>query len=323
MGRTAPGTKLALQDFFLVNRKTKQFARESQVKYERKITNELVSNPKLFHSYLRRKKVGCPSVGPLKLDDGSLSDDPLVMADKFALAFAEVFDVSIVNHSPAPHQTSICHMPPINLQLQDVITILRSLDDNTSAGGDGIHPCLLKSCALQMAYPLYYICLLSLKESSLPVEWTHSNVVPIFKKGSRLCPLNYRPVSVTSVPCKILERHIVKSVTDFLESNMILSEHQYGFRAGRSTMDQLLLVYNDISQWLDEGSMVDLILFDFSKAFDLVSHQILLDKLDLLGFDKSLIAWIEIFLTRRTMSVSIKGKVSSSLKKSSPTLALF
>ena len=77
-------------------------------------------------------------------------------------------------------------------------------------------------------------------------------------------------------------------------------------------MDQLVLVYNDISLWIDEGSMVNLVLFDFSKAFDLVSHPILLNKLHLLGFDSSLISWIEIFLTRRTMSVSIKGSVSAS-----------
>ena len=205
-------------------------------------------------------------------------------------------------------------MLPPALQLQDVLSLLKSLDSNSAAGADGIHPCLLKSCASQLAYPLYRIFLLSLSEGALPVEWTHSCVVPIFKKGSRFCPLNYRPVSITSVPCKVLERHLVKQLTIFLESNAIISDHQFGFRSGRSTMDQLLLVYNDISAWVDEGCIVDLILFDFAKAFDLVSHAILLDKLNLIGIDRSLISWIEVFLTRRTMSVSIKGEVSKALK---------
>ena len=77
-------------------------------------------------------------------------------------------------------------------------------------------------------------------------------------------------------------------------------------------MDQLLLVYNDISKWLDAGSAVDLILFDFAKAFDVVSHPIILTKLSRLGIDRHLISWIEDFLVGRTMSVSVKGELSTS-----------
>ena len=312
LGRSSPVTKQAMQDFFTLNRETRDFVKDQQVSYEKGLAEKLINNPKFFHGYLRRKKVGCPSVGPLRLDDGNLSDDPSVMADVFAQAFVSVYGNSVPIPTLASHQTFPGQMCPTNLELQDVLSVLKSLDSNSAAGLDGVHPCLLKSCAAQLAYPLYQIFILSLRECSLPLEWTHSCVAPIFKKGSRLCPLNYRPVSITSVPCKVLERHIVKHLTSFLESNEILSEHQFGFRAGRSTMDQLILVYDEVSLWVDEGNIVDLILFDFSKAFDLVSHPILLDKLNCLGVDRSQILWIEAFLTRRTMSVSIKGKVSSS-----------
>ena len=135
--------------------------------------------------------------------------------------------------------------------------------------------------------------------------------MPIFKKGSRYNPLNYRPISLTSVPCKCLERIIVNHLNTYLEAQHILSEHQFGFRAGRSTMDQLLLVYDEITKWVDDGSIVDLILFDFSKAFDVVSHPILLAKLACLGVEAHLLSWIEDFLVNRTMSVSVKGKTSS------------
>ena len=76
-------------------------------------------------------------------------------------------------------------------------------------------------------------------------------------------------------------------------------------------MDQLLLAYNDISRWVDKGSVVDLVLFDFSKAFDVVSHPVLLTKLHLLGIDLQLISWIEHFLINCSMSVSVKGTLST------------
>ena len=85
-------------------------------------------------------------------------------------------------------------------------------------------------------------------------------------------PLNYRPVSLTSVPCKAMERLVVKHITDYLEANNILSDFQFGFRAGRSTEDQLLLMYGKVAQWLDSGEVVDVVYLDYSKAFDMVCH---------------------------------------------------
>ena len=202
-------------------------------------------------------------------------------------------------------------MEPLVLQIQDIARTLKALDPSSAAGADELHPALLKACADQLAYPMLLVFRLSLAEGRLPVLWKSSLVVPIFKKGTKYDPLNYRPISLTSVACKCLERLINRHLTTYLEDNNILTDNQFGFRAGRSTMDQLLIVYNDISLWLDGGHAVDLILFDFSKAFDLVSHPILLRKLQLLGMDPQLLIWIEAFLTSRTMTVSVKDKLSS------------
>ena len=97
-----------------------------------------------------------------------------------------------------------------------------------------------------LAYPLFLIFRHSIRESKLHGLWKSSLVTPIYKKGSRYDTLNYRPISLTSVPCKCLERIICQQLTAYLEDNSILTDHQFGFRAGRSTMDQLLLVYNDV-----------------------------------------------------------------------------
>ena len=310
LGRHSHETREAMTSFFAANRSLRNFAVASQSQYEEKLLEELKSNPKQLHAYLRKKKVGCPSVGPLRLD-GKLTDDPATMAESFASAFESVYVPTNPNLVPEPHQTVNSRMEPVVLHLQDVKDVLCALDINSAAGGDGLHPMLLYSCASQLSYPIFKIYKLSLTECNLPSSWKSSVVVPIYKKGSRYNPLNYRPISLTSVACKCLERIIAKQLYEYLESNHILSDHQFGFRAGRSTMDQLLLTYDDISLWLDGGRVVDLILFDFSKAFDVVSHSILLAKLVLLGVDRQLSILIESFLITRTMSVSIKGQHSS------------
>ena len=311
-GRRSPAAKQAIATFFSANKALKAFSVSSQAAHEEKLVADLKDNPKLLHSYVRRKKVGCPTVGPLRVADQILTDDPVIMAEAFASSFESVYTTFCPQTIPAPHQQSHSHMDPIRIHPQDVLDVLQALDANSAGGPDDLHPALLKACSNSLAYPLYKIFRLSLSECCLPLTWKTSTVVPIFKKGSRYNPLNYRPISLTSVPCKCLERIIVNHLNTYLDDQDILSEHQFGFRAGRSTMDQLLLVYDEITKWVDDGSIVDLILFDFSKAFDVVSHPILLAKLSCLGVEARLLSWIEDFLVNRTMRVSVKGTVSSS-----------
>ena len=114
-----------------------------------------------------------------------------------------------------------------------------------------------------------------------------------------------------SVCCKSLEKIIASSLIDFLETNSLLSPDQFGFRAGRAVEDQLLLVYEDVTAWLDSGYSVDVVMFDFSKAFDVVSHGVLIDKLSALGVSGRLLEWIGGFLVGRQMWVSVSSSCSS------------
>ena len=210
-----------------------------------------------------------------------------------------------------PHQMFSGHIEPIALSSDDINAELMSLDTNSAMGPDGIHPAVLKYCAPTLLYPLHTIFSRSLAEGEVPMAWKCSTVIPIFKKGHRYEPLNYRPVSLTPVCCKVLEHIIANHLRAYLDDNALLSHHQFGFRQGRSTMDQLLLVYDEIASSVDAGSTVDLILFDYSKAFDVVSHKVLISKLHLLGIDGQLLSWIESFLSDRKMQVSVKGCLSS------------
>lgn len=134
--------------------------------------------------------------------------------------------------------------------------------------------------------------------------------MPIFKKGIRHDPLNYRPVSLSSVCVKSLERILCKFIFDYATSNNILCNEQFGFRPGRSTEDQLLRTYNDVTCAMDQGKNVDLILFGFSKAFDTVCHDILLDKLRKLAITGKLLGWIREFLKSRVMNVVVDRQLS-------------
>ena len=129
------------------------------------------------------------------------------------------------------------------------MVLLSRIDVNSSMGPDGVHPRILKNCP-SIAYPLHLLFTNSVTLGSLPSAWKVSEVVPIFKKGARYDPLNYRPVSLTSVCCKTLERVIAEQLTAFLEDNSILSEDQFGFRKGRTVVDQLILTYDAVTMHL-------------------------------------------------------------------------
>ena len=107
-----------------------------------------------------------------------------------------------------------------------------------------------------------------------------------------------------------MERIVCGTLRSYLETNSILTNNQFGFRSGKSTVDQLLLVYNIVSKNLDLGGVTDVVLFDFSKAFDVVCHDLLIDKLKLIGLEGNLLDWVSSFLLDRLMRVCVKDQIS-------------
>ena len=152
---------------------------------------------------------------------------------------------------------------------------------------------------------------LSLKEEVVPVEWKKANIIPLLKKGSRNKSDNYRPVSLISVICKLLERLIKDHTLDFLVKHKLLNPSQHGFLKVRSCLTNMLCFLEEITKWLDEGSPVDIIYLDFQKAFDKVLHQRLLLKLKAHGIGDGIMDWIEQWLTDRRQRVVVDGEVSN------------
>ena len=136
-----------------------------------------------------------------------------------------------------------------------------------------------------LSVPLSIFFNSSLQSGSLSTQWLSSIVFSIFKKSSRYDPYNYRRMSLTSVTCKVLERAIARNLTSYLEENSLNSLQQFGFRKGHSTVDIQIMIYEDNTLKSDMGLTTDLIFLDVAKAFDTVTHKLLLIKLNYLGID--------------------------------------
>ena len=202
-------------------------------------------------------------------------------------------------------------MPPINVTVQGIFKLLKNLNPSKASGPDKI-PCrLLVLTAHEIAPALTHLFSLSLKTGDIPEAWRHALVQPVFKKGDRSSAANYRPISLTSVICKLLEHVIRSGMTAHFDKHNILVTTQHGFRKNRSCESQLILTIDDLASTLDEGGQTDTILLDFSKAFDKVPHRRLLLKLEYYGIRGNTLLWIKNFLSNRTQQVVVEGEMSS------------
>ena len=156
----------------------------------------------------------------------------------------------------------------------------------------------------------YYITFLingiqSLNSGDLPADWTLANVAPIFKKDSKLQAVNYRPVSLTCITCKLFEHIVCKHILGHLEEYGIQTDLQHGFRTGRSCETQLITTFHDIASACQ--CQIDIGVLDFSKAFDTVPNDGLLSKLKHYGIDDKIWTWISNFLKQRVVVDGIQS----------------
>ena len=272
---------------------------------------------KAFWGYVKAKCAEPSSVSPLKVEGKLVTDakgQAEVLNSQFQSAFSKAYLFS-PDEFEARTGLSLSPVGPtcdtITIHDAGVRKLLKNLKTRKAPGPDKITPKILKELADEISPALTLLYQSSINSGVVPEDWRTAHVTPIFKKGERYKASNYRPISLTSIPGKLLEHIIVHKIMNFAENNNILCREQHGFRRHRSCTSQLLGLVDDISYSRDKGKQVDMLVMDFAKAFDKVSHSLLMHKLQHYGITGAINKWIKNFLSDRKQAVVVDGATSS------------
>jgi len=266
------------------------------------------NTPLYVHNQTKLKQ----SIGGIERPDGTLTSDESEMAEILNNFFSSVFTNEHLLSVPSIGLKCLGEpLSCIHLSVECVWKQLCKLNPSKSGGPDNCHPCVFKEVKEGLLQPLFLIFKRSLNEGQLPPSWKEATVTPIFKKGCRSLPSNYRPVSLTSIVCKMLESIIKDNLMEHFTRNNLFATNQHGFHTGHSCVTQLLNVMEDWTNIIDSGALVDIIYLDFQKAFDHIPHNRLLSKVKSYGIEGNLLKWIHNFLTNRKQQVNVRGSYSN------------
>ena len=297
-----------------IKRVTQRTCRQTHENYLRNLFENDKSNKKLW-SYIKSRKQQNVGIPEIKDVSNVPTSDPVKKANLIRQQFDSVFS------NPEPpiqaffeEEDRLPTIEPIIVNPLGIKKLLKNLNPNKAIGPDNIPGQFLKLFADDLADILSVLFQASLDQGILPTDWKVANIVPLFKKGNKSLPENYRPISLTCLTCKILEHVVFSSVMSHFEKYNVLDDAQHGFRKKRSTISQLVITVNDFASTLRDQKQTDAILLDFSKAFDKVDHEGLLSKLDHLGINGPLLKWARSFLVGREQRVVVEGMESTPSK---------
>ena len=304
------------KEFRAVASLTKEVIKEAQKEFEDKLAEGLDRDPKLLYTYMKSKTKSHDTIGPLVDENGALECDPKKQANILNRYFSSVFGTdlqdAVVRDVTEEDGLQLVYFDPEAIK-KNVL----KLKNKSSPGPDKITPRLLKECIELLKLPLSILFNMSIQEGVVPEDWRMANVTPIFKKGQKCQPSNYRPISLTSHVGKLMERTIAEKVKKHLHEHNLLNEAQHGFRESRSTTTNLLSFWNTVTENLDRNEPVDVLYLDFAKAFDRVSHSLLVSKLKNFKIGGKLANWIKNWLSDRKQKVVINGEESDTTKVTS------
>ena len=291
--------------------KYKEALSKAKGDYEDTLVNEISENPKKFYNHARHFYRSSSTIDALD-DKGETVTEDTDKAELLNSFFASVLTVSseplhsIPTVAPQP-ETSIYN---IHLSTAEVRTRIQKMKANKATGNDGIH-CNLLRMSPDYDVPLTLLFNHSLHTGTLPQDWRDANITPLHKKGSRTLVSNYRPVSLTSQVCKLLEKLIIPYLWKHIKTNNIIHCNQHGFQSDCSCITQLLECLYDWSNSYDNKVGTDAIYLDFAKAFDTVCHHRLHLKLKHYGIKGKVLEWIDAFLSNRRQRVVLRNGTSS------------
>ena len=230
----------------------KKLIRNSVKEHEKNISNMSKVNVKSFWKYVNSKLKRTTGICNLIKPDGKLTtndDEKCNLLNDFFVSVLTKEDVS--NVPTLNNKNNNSFLSDIIITSRAVEDKLKSLDVNKAPGPDKLSPLLLKNLHTELSLPLSIIFNKSISEGYVPSQWKEAEVTAIFKKGNKNLSNNYRPVSLTSIVCKILESFITNSIQNYMEEKLLFTPCQHGFRRHRSCVTQLLEVMNDFTFLID------------------------------------------------------------------------
>jgi hypothetical protein len=298
-------------------RECRQLIHMFELKKEQKVISS--NNIGTFFKFVNKKLSSRNGVGALrnKLDGGVIVND-----DDRANALNSYFG-SVCADDNGTTPTIARTLPgnecidSIDFSPLKISSAIRKMKNTKSSGPDGFPPILFKKLAPVLAGPLSLLFTSLMSVGRIPRDWTHAIVTPVYKGGDASEMSNYRPISLTCVVCKIMERVITVDLLTYLRSNNVIDSRQHGFLSRRSTSTNLLESLNDWTIAIRDKRSVLVAYIDYAKAFDTVCHAKLLSKLAAYGITGELFNWIASFLKGRTQQTKIGSVLSHSISLAS------
>ena len=262
--RPSPETKVA---HIKECRNVDKLIRRAKLNEEDRVAAAAKDNPKAFFAHVNNRKPVKNTIGPLKDRTGSIISSDEGMANILNEYFVSVYTEEDTSEIPVVPIVYRGNNPlrKIEITVDKVKMKLKKLNSNKSAGPDGFYPRVIKETEEETAPHFCNIFRTSLEQRKAVRDWKLQNISPLFKKGSKDDPRNYRPISLTSVPGKMLESIIADDMISHLEHNKLILDSQHGFRSGKSCLTNLVDFFHDMFSIYDKSRAVDILFQEYGK----------------------------------------------------------
>ena len=221
------------QNFETLRREIKAEVRKQHDLYVNSLVGDVKANPRDFYRYINSQKKDTQGIPPLKRKTGKGgAQSDLKKAEEFNAQFTDVFSKN--EHTQVPLLDRSAPFMDDFFFKDGVIKLLKGLNPSKALGPDELHPRVLKELALELGPVFAHLFQQSIDTGEIPKEWSLANICPFFKRSDRSLACNYRPVSLTCVPCKLLKHIVCSNIMAHLDEYKLLSDRQHAFRKGHS-----------------------------------------------------------------------------------------